>query len=226
MVTILGALRAASGPLAFGEVAIGIYGSRTVTRSWRGRPRRVVVPARDTSNLRRALRGLVRCGAIVVVGDDDDFPESARRPHGTRYTVSDRSTGNARRTANAVTSSSLPPEPVVARERLANDLGLDGSDAACVVLACVPANDTLIVPNDGADGVADPTTRRVQSGSRESSNSSVRLTPARGIPASIRGELSVPVRVFAWELGLLSTLADDLLQNLSHAASENDDPNP
>jgi hypothetical protein len=125
-----------------------------------------------------------------------------------------------------MTSPSLPPEPVVARGLPANDLALDGSDAASVVLAGLPANDTLTAPDDGGDGAADATTRRVHSGSGESSGSSVRLTPAGRMPASIRGELPVPARVFAWERGLLSTLVDDLLQDLSHAANQNDDPHP
>ena len=50
MVAVLGVLRAASGPLAFSEIAIGMYGSR------------VALPAGDTANLRRALRGLVQRG--------------------------------------------------------------------------------------------------------------------------------------------------------------------
>jgi hypothetical protein len=124
MVAILGALRNASEPLAFGEIATGIYGSRIVTRSWRGRLRRVVVPAGDTANLRRALCGLVRRGDIVVVGDDA-LPESARRPHGTRYAVSDRCTGNEGRPANDLITSTLPPEPTIPRGLPANDVALE-----------------------------------------------------------------------------------------------------
>jgi len=110
MVALLGALRAASGPLAFNEVAIGMNGSKTVTRFRRGRPRRVVVPAGDTASLRRALRGLVRRGDVVVIVDDV-FPKSARRPDATRYAVSDRCTGNVDASANEVTCPSLPPKP-------------------------------------------------------------------------------------------------------------------
>jgi hypothetical protein len=116
----------------------------------------------------------------------------------------------------------LPSEPAVARGLPANDVVLDGSDATRVVLAGVPANHTLTAPDDGGDGVADHATGRVHSESRESSGGSVRLTPAGGVPACIRGELPVPARVFPWERGLLSTLVDDLLQDLSHAANKND----
>lgn len=134
MVAVLGALRVASGPLAFSEIAIGMYGSRTVTRSWRGRRRQVVLPSGDAANLRRALRGLVRRGDVVLVGDDA-LPESARRPPGTRYALSDRSTGNEARPANEVTSPSLLPEPVVAGALPANDVALEPPGAA-VSAAC------------------------------------------------------------------------------------------
>jgi hypothetical protein len=220
MVAILGALRAASASLGFSEIAIGIYGGRTATRIRRGRRRKVVVPAGDTANLRRALRGLVRRGDIVVVSDDA-LPECAGRPHGTRYTVSDPSTGNEKWPANDVTSSALPPEPVVDCGLPAKDVVLDRSEATSVV--GVLADRTLPAPDNGG---AAPRTRRAHSGSGESSGSSVRLTPTGGVPISVRGELPIPARVFAWERGLLSTLVDDLLQDLSHAANENDDPNP
>ena len=73
---------------------------------------------------------------------------------------------------------------------------------------------------------ADPTTRGIPSESAESSGSSIRLTPAGGTPPRIRGKLPVPARVFPWERGLLSTIVDDLLQDLIHAANKNDDSDP
>jgi hypothetical protein len=121
-----------------------------------------------------------------------------------------------------VTCPSLP----VVRGLPTNDVALDGSDATSVVLAGVPANHTLTAPDDGGDGVADPATSRAHSGSGESSGNSGRLTPAGGIPASIRGELPVPARIFPWERGLLSIIVDDLFQDLSHAANKTDDSNP
>lgn len=197
MGTILGALRAASGPLAFSEIAIGIYGSRTVTRSRRGRRQLVVLPVGDASNLRRALRGLVRRGDVVVVGDDVPR-ESARRPHQVRFAVSDRSTGNERRPANDVTG---------------------------VVLASMPANDTLPAPNEAGNSFANLTTRRPRSGSSELSGSSVRLTSAGDAPP-VRGAVPVPAKVLPWERALLASLVDDHLKDLSHAANKNDDADP
>ncbi len=164
MVALLGALRAASGPLAFNEVAIGMNGSKTVTRFRRGRPRRVVVPAGDTASLRRALRGLVRRGDVVVIVDDV-FPKSARRPDATRYAVSDRCTGNVDASANEVTCPSLPPKP-------ASDLSTD------------------VTTSSGARGA----TRRLVHGQREANRPGDRRTGSPGPAHLIRAVTGGPRR--------------------------------
>jgi hypothetical protein len=186
MTAIVGALRAARDPLAFGELAIGVYDSKIVARSRQVRRRQVAIPHGDVSNLRRALRGLIRDGDVVVVGSD--ALRDSEQPSGKRYALSDRSTGNEGRSATPPTPLSVQPEPLAGSRRAANDVAPDGSG--------------------------------------ESSGTSIRLTPAGAIPVCIRGELSVPARVFAWERGLLSPLVDDLFRSLNHAAIENDESDP
>jgi hypothetical protein len=120
--------------------------------------------------------------------------------------------------ANDIADESGPAEPP-------NGSTLDGSDAKCVALALASANDTSTVANDSGTSVAGATTRHADSESAESSGSSVRLTPAGGIEASIRGELRIPAHICPWERGILFTLVEDLLQDLSNAATESHERN-
>jgi len=93
MLTIRDALLAADAPLTLTEIASGVYGWRDATRCRGGRRRHVAVPNGDPSNVRRALKGLLRSGTVVEVVDAA-VPEFARRKGQTRYAISDRFTGN------------------------------------------------------------------------------------------------------------------------------------
>jgi hypothetical protein len=232
MVAVRNVLRAADAPLSVTEVALAVYGSKNVTRSRGGRRRRVAVPNGDPSNIRRALNALLRGGAIKRVADADvsEAGRHGRQPH---YVISDRFTRNESRSGSLelgelapLSSAALPENDVIPVARRVVTLagfaqpGNDTRDRHHAVDVPGKVNETETVLN-GGDGCADLTTQRVLSGSGEASGSSARLSTAGGVP--IRGVLPVSAQVFPWERGLLFTLADDLLRELSHAANEDDD---
>jgi hypothetical protein len=93
MIDVCGALSAAAGPLTFADIATTVYGSRTVTRYTGGRRRHAEVPDGDASNLRRAIKSLLRSGKVVEVRA---ALEAGGRRGQIRYDLSDRSTWNWR----------------------------------------------------------------------------------------------------------------------------------
>lgn len=229
MVAVRDVLRAADAPLSVTEIALAVYGSKNATRSRGGRRRRVAVPNGDPSNIRRALNALLRGGAIRRV-TDADVSEAGRHGRQPHYVISDRFTRNDSRpgplslgelaplSSVALPANDFTPAPGVAPFAGSAQPGSDAGKGRHVAGAPgTPANERVAI----GDGGAGLTTRRVLSGSRESSDSSARLTTAGGIP--VRGSLPVSAQVFPWERGLLSALVDDLLQELTHAANEDDD---
>jgi len=87
MAAVCDALRAANGPLSLNEIACAAYGTRTADRVRNGRRRRVTVPTGDVSNVRRALKGLVGRGTVVMVSGHASFSRN-------RYALRDRERSN------------------------------------------------------------------------------------------------------------------------------------
>lgn len=240
MRAVCDALHAANGPLTFVEISASVYGTRTVDRLRRGRRRRIALPAGDTSNLRRAISGLLHRGTIVVVGIDSAAERPERRFCG-RYALNDRCTGNHRervehgrlRAGGKTMTAGVVSEGgalVMGESTPGNDVvfGCDPVELSHTTRGPRASSHTGTPANDRAvtaceDGNSSLTRRRFPAGSPESSGSSARPTSAGVTPGSIRGALPVPARVFEWERGLLSGLVDDLFKELSHAPTEDDD---